>query len=318
MQEKVLNLNRYLAPVVGGLIGAGIGAIGSLFGQKKGNDAAIKAVQEQNKGNMKLAEYQYEKNLEQWMRENEYNSPKSQMQRYADAGLNPNLIYGSGSSGNAGSSPQLEMPHLSAYTDFGDMGASGAVAAFQRQEQLNQLSALREEQTNLARTQADYNQQRALSEAVNRTYTEAKRAGQMFRNNLLDRYGEQQVKASLQQSFQNIRTMKAQETNLLSQSNLADARTEYALKQSDHESLKMLLTKATTYQRLKATELMQENIPLIRAKVAQTLEQTQLTREQAIHEVLKQHGSYLKNQLQQLGLDNWQTLKFADWIAKVL
>lgn len=33
-------------------------------------------------------------NLELWKLQNEYNSPAAQMQRYQDAGLNPNLIYG--------------------------------------------------------------------------------------------------------------------------------------------------------------------------------------------------------------------------------
>ena len=52
--------------------------------------------------NMRLAN---KLNIENWEMQNEYNSPKNQMQRYYDAGLNPNLIYGNGSSsaGNAGS-----------------------------------------------------------------------------------------------------------------------------------------------------------------------------------------------------------------------
>lgn len=54
------------------------------------------------------AEYTYGKNLEQWNRQNEYNSPEAQMQRFKEGGLNPNLIYGRGESGNSGSSPQLE------------------------------------------------------------------------------------------------------------------------------------------------------------------------------------------------------------------
>lgn len=57
--------------------------------------------------------------LEDWDRQNAYNSPASQMQRYKDAGLNPNLIYGQpnvvgpvrSSSGEAGSqrAPQLDI-----------------------------------------------------------------------------------------------------------------------------------------------------------------------------------------------------------------
>lgn len=40
------------------------------------------------------AELQNERNIVQWQRENAYNLPSAMMQRYIDAGLNPNLIYG--------------------------------------------------------------------------------------------------------------------------------------------------------------------------------------------------------------------------------
>ncbi|AXH76446.1 MAG: DNA pilot protein [Microviridae sp.] len=44
-------------------------------------------------------------NLEFWNMQNQYNSPAAQMQRFKDAGLNPNLIYGQGSNGNSNSIP---------------------------------------------------------------------------------------------------------------------------------------------------------------------------------------------------------------------
>lgn len=53
---------------------------------------------------------QNEYNLQMWKMQNEYNSPAKQMERYREAGLNPNLIYGNGSSsaGNATSAPSME------------------------------------------------------------------------------------------------------------------------------------------------------------------------------------------------------------------
>lgn len=42
--------------------------------------------------------------------QNEYNSPKSQMARYQAAGLNPNLIYGQGNSGNQTMIPEIQGP----------------------------------------------------------------------------------------------------------------------------------------------------------------------------------------------------------------
>lgn len=72
------------------------------------------ALQEQAFGyNRQLAEEAYNRNVAQWMRENDYNSPSAQMQRFKEAGLNPNLIYGQGSNGNASGSPQFETPYYS-------------------------------------------------------------------------------------------------------------------------------------------------------------------------------------------------------------
>lgn len=42
----------------------------------------------------KLMDKQYQMNLEQWERQNEYDSPQAQMARLQAAGLNPDLIYG--------------------------------------------------------------------------------------------------------------------------------------------------------------------------------------------------------------------------------
>lgn len=58
--------------------------------------------------NREMAELAYQRNLEQWQRENEYNSPSAVRQRLSDAGLNPDLIYGNGA-GNMSSatSPQM-------------------------------------------------------------------------------------------------------------------------------------------------------------------------------------------------------------------
>lgn len=67
-----------------------------------------------NKANMELAKYQNEWNEKMWHMQNEYNLPKNQMARYLDAGLNPNLIYGSGSAsaGNSTSVPTAANMHV--------------------------------------------------------------------------------------------------------------------------------------------------------------------------------------------------------------
>lgn len=49
---------------------------------------------QQNKMTKDLMNYQNNLNIANWKMANEYNLPKNQMQRYREAGLNPNLIYG--------------------------------------------------------------------------------------------------------------------------------------------------------------------------------------------------------------------------------
>ena len=63
-----------------------------------------------NAANMKLAEYQYLKDTEMWNKQNEYNSPASQMARYKAAGMNPQLVAGQGTSGNSVTIPRYQAP----------------------------------------------------------------------------------------------------------------------------------------------------------------------------------------------------------------
>ena len=97
-------------------IGAIIGGLGSLAGSMIGANAQRRA----NIQNMQLAKYQnnwqtaenekaYARSVEMWNMQNQYNSPTAQMSRLRQAGLNPNLVYGSGVTGNsAGSAPQYQ------------------------------------------------------------------------------------------------------------------------------------------------------------------------------------------------------------------
>lgn len=66
--------------------------------------------------NEALASRQNDYNVAMWKMNNEYNSPQAQMRRYEEAGLNPALLYGQVSAGNASQAPQQvtpEAPHLS-------------------------------------------------------------------------------------------------------------------------------------------------------------------------------------------------------------
>lgn len=73
--------------------GAQSGAIGALTGLA--NNAVSMAYNEK--------QYKRERrdNIEFWNMQNDYNSPQNQMNRFRDAKLNPNLVYGQGNPGNA-------------------------------------------------------------------------------------------------------------------------------------------------------------------------------------------------------------------------
>ena len=59
--------------------------------------------------------------MRNWERMNEYNSPKNQMKRFQEAGLNPHLIYGQGTAGNASSAPSQTAPPPVDISAFGNM-----------------------------------------------------------------------------------------------------------------------------------------------------------------------------------------------------
>lgn len=85
------------------LLTGGIGSLATVFSGLGANKTNLKIARETNEAQMDLAKYQYDRNIDLWNMQNAYNTPKSQMERYQAAGLNPNLIYGNGSSsaGNA-------------------------------------------------------------------------------------------------------------------------------------------------------------------------------------------------------------------------
>lgn len=128
------------------IVGSIISGAGSLLGGLGSSAMNNKAVQDTNKANMEIAKYQaqwqqqenekaYQRSLNMWNLQNEYNSPTQQMARIRAAGLNPNLVYGNGVTGNnSGSTPQYEpakfnAPTMQAYRGW-NLGISDAISQF--------------------------------------------------------------------------------------------------------------------------------------------------------------------------------------------
>jgi len=120
--------------MAGAQTGANIGA--GLFGQKRSY-----------KYSRRLAAFQHEQNMELLKYQLDYNSPASQMGRFKEAGLNPNLVYGQGSPGNMESAPKY--PDIQP-PDFSFMATVGSQFA----------------QARLANAQADLTNQRTVESGV--------------------------------------------------------------------------------------------------------------------------------------------------------
>lgn len=67
-----------------------------------------------NRANQQMAEYAYNRDQAMWQMGNEYNAPEAQMARLKSAGLNPNMVYGSGNAaGNASAQlPKYQAPRM--------------------------------------------------------------------------------------------------------------------------------------------------------------------------------------------------------------
>lgn len=162
----------------------GIGNIASSLGSSLGGLIGQFGSSWFNKQNMKeLIDYQ-----------NEYNTPANQMQRFADAGLNPNLIYGLGSNGNQPASGSI------APVDFDTSQRENRMAKFQMSMQGAQVKAdIAEKQsaTNL-------NNQNASLAADNAEYQK-----------LVNTTYMQQFEANLQQTIATTDNLIAQKRSIL-------------------------------------------------------------------------------------------------------
>lgn len=99
--ESPPGLSLGIAPLVGAaLVTGGVGLVNSLMG----NASQRKA----NKQNIELQDKQFAHDINMWKMQNAYNTPAAQMARFKDAGLNPHLMYGQGTPGNATGAPTMK------------------------------------------------------------------------------------------------------------------------------------------------------------------------------------------------------------------
>lgn len=108
-KHYIHNLNKKQMAIPWVAIGATIASIaGQIISSNAQRKAQRRGTKRYNEAQKQIASQARAEDLAQWNRENEYSNPTSQMKRLRQAGLNPNLIYGS-------STPTGASAHLGQY-----------------------------------------------------------------------------------------------------------------------------------------------------------------------------------------------------------
>lgn len=157
------------------IVGSVIDGITGIFNSSQQAKVSKRNTDRTIQANWDLANLKYQKDLEQWYRENAYNAPDEQMRRLRNAGLNPNLVYGTGSvTGNTTTSgPRFDRPDV----EYNYEPFQFPINAISRGIQFIQDNRLRDRQIaeteervkNLA-TQRDALKAKTESEIINQIY----------------------------------------------------------------------------------------------------------------------------------------------------
>lgn len=156
-----------LNAVTGGLAGA----VGSLFGL--GPEAASNAMTKADQ--KELMKYQYDLNMQGVENQRAYDSPEAQMKRLESAGLNPHLVYGSGSVvGNTSSTPSASLSQARK-TELGryqEMAVNQSLAQAQTEIENNKkygiLLDTKADETRQAISESKAREQNLLSDTENK------------------------------------------------------------------------------------------------------------------------------------------------------
>lgn len=147
-------------------------ALGSSIGDKKEQ-------KRQYEYNMEMARWQNDVNIANWQMQNEYNLPENQMARLKAAGLNPNLVYGSGTSTTASTVPSASKPDGVKPIDYSGIFSRMASAIPNMLDQalkVAQIDKVSQETSNLSSYQRNLNLEGDMKELqmIAQRYSNAK------------------------------------------------------------------------------------------------------------------------------------------------
>lgn len=288
--EPILDVKQYW---IGSLISAAGGIIGSALGWGSQSSS--------NAANMELAKYKYDKDLEMWNRQNAYNTPAAQMQRYATAGINPNTVVSQGNNGNASSMPSFEAPELKPYTGFGDLGAGAASNQILGKMQLdNQVRGTESQVATNTALQNKYN-----AEAINtsqKTETEFWNSLHRAREyGILDEFGEDTAREQLNLIKQNQQKIQQDINESESRISLNDANIRLVTERVNSEISKQNLNdaeRAVCYARVQeiATHVQEMTQYIKNLKIQKKLTTNQAANEYIRNRILKNEGDIVSKE----------------------
>lgn len=140
-------------PIIGGAIIEGAaGLLGGLLGNKSTSDT--------NRMNLQIAREQNAFNEQMWNKNNAYNTPKAQMARYAEAGINPYFALGNVSGGNATAQTAADVAPMQPqdYSYMQQIGNNAMSAAMNYKQ-----GQMMDEQLKAAQMDNKYREQQILS-----------------------------------------------------------------------------------------------------------------------------------------------------------
>ena len=278
-----------IIPSIIGTAGSLLGGVGSIIGQNA-----------QNKANLRLADYQFGKNVEMWKMQNAYNAPSAQMDRLKAAGLNPNLIYGegvNGSTGNAtGTAPSYSPPDIK--KDYSSVGNSlSTLAQYQNFE-------LQRAQIDNVKAQTDVANQNAKNAAIAGSGMLTDNLQKAFNYGQSTKMGQSQIDYLLAQ----IRNLNVSSDTALSHGDLFKAQTV-------SEGFRQALSKAQTdVEREKLLNMAVQRL-LMNSEVSRNRASTgNLIQDTALKSVMTGIDNYRLKKL----LPNEQNNLYYDWKNKQL
>ena len=197
----------------------------SLAGQMMTNQQNAANTASANRMNYRIFQEQNQFNLEQWKRNNEYNSPKNQRLRYEEAGINPSLALSNitpgvaqattSASANSMQAPQFNNP------------VEPAVNAYNSSMQ-----------SYIANKQADVAIKTAEADIANKN---ADTATKLITNNNLDNKFKAEIKSTLENSLKTSLESKRIETLLPSEVAKIEADTKQVLQSTEFQKLQQSL-----------------------------------------------------------------------------